>query len=314
MHFVNCPLHPSTMNAIRQQWEKEEAQHNLLRKEWRLEKREHDALEDMWKLQKECTDKDVARRIREELERQEQVRQEWAEEYARYTREKEEERQERIREEWTQEVQKHRHECDEMKRRESERRKNARRKWQREVKDHNRIEEERRKRKEGTLQKLGLFWSGIEAHTCTTYATREYTARLMNLPTTWEHRVGACKAIPLEVHGISYFPKSCEDKVGDGPGAVIGRWEINQHEPDCAPFWHWYGDKESHCDGCTSPGSGKRRIEHHLEGLPRGGDWREFCATTPVRFHGMEFTGAQKCFQLDYETYGHWEIDDADCL
>ena len=28
-----------------------------------------------------------------------------------------------------------------------------------------------------------------------------------------------------------------------------------------------------------------------------GGDWREFCATTPVRFLGMEFAGAQECFQ-----------------
>ena len=45
------------------------------------------------------------------------------------------------------------------------------------------------------------------------FATREYTAELMNLPTTWEHRVEACKVIPLEVHGISYLPKSCEDKV-----------------------------------------------------------------------------------------------------
>ncbi|KAG6379349.1 hypothetical protein JVT61DRAFT_11811 [Boletus reticuloceps] len=57
-----------------------------------------------------------------------------------------------------------------------------------------------------------MFWGGIEAHTCTTYATREYTAQLMNLPTTWEHRVEACKATPLEVHGVSYLPKSCEDK------------------------------------------------------------------------------------------------------
>ena len=40
-----------------------------------------------------------------------------------------------------------------------------------------------------------------------------------------------------------------------------------------------------------------QRIEHYLENLPRGGDWREFCATTPARFHELEFSGAQECFQ-----------------
>jgi len=161
------------------------------------------------------------------------------------------------------------------------------------------------KREDEEGQKLNMFWGNIEAHTCTTYATRDYTAQLMNLPTTWEHRVEACKATPLEVHGVSYLPKSCEDK---GPGVVIGRWEANQHEADCRSFWLWYKDK-----GCTSPGSGKRRIEHYLENLPRGSDWREFCATTPAHFLGMEFPGAQECFQYNSGTYGHWEIDDSSC-
>ncbi|KAI9566249.1 hypothetical protein HD554DRAFT_2194559 [Boletus coccyginus] len=300
IHFINCPLYPSTMNTIRQQWGEEEAQHNLLREEWRLMKLEHDAVEEMWKVETEWHDKDVARRIREEGDRQERARHEWEleteqhdKDVARRMRE-EGERQERVRQEY-----------EEMERRENQRRENQRDKWRREVENHDRIEEERRKREEEERQKLNLFWSGIQAHTCTTYATREYTAQLMNLPTTWEHRVEACKVTPLEVHGISYFPKSCEDR---GHGTVIGRWEINQHEPDCAPFWLWYKDK-----GCTSPGSGKRRIEHYLEALPEGGNWREFCATTPAHFHGLEFSGAQECFQIDLGTYGHWEIDDADC-
>ncbi|KAI9566250.1 hypothetical protein HD554DRAFT_1209686 [Boletus coccyginus] len=181
MHFVNCPLYPSSMNTIRQQWEKEEAQYKLIREERRLEDLEHHAMEEMWKLETEWHDKDVARQIQEEGERQERVR----------------------------------HEYEEMERRENQRRENQREKWRREIEDHDRIEEERRKREEEERQKLNMFWSGIEAHACITYATKEYTAQLMNLPTTWEHRVEACKATPLEVHGISYFPKSCEDKVGD---------------------------------------------------------------------------------------------------
>ncbi|KIJ60253.1 hypothetical protein HYDPIDRAFT_117539 [Hydnomerulius pinastri MD-312] len=127
----------------------------------------------------------------------------------------------------------------------------------------------------------------------------------MNLPSNWTHRVEACKATPLVVHGVSYFPSTCEDK---GPGVVIGRWEIDQNEPDCATYWREYTDK-----GCTSERSGKRRIEHYLENLPVGCDWREFCATTPISFHGMHFTGAQECFQRGLETYGNWELNDPSC-
>ena len=292
LHLFNCPLYPGTMNTIRREWEKEGAQHDLVREEWRLKKQEHGAIEEGWKLQTEWHERDVARRIREEEERrervrqesaqelerharkveeyekviarrvreederQERVRQEWAQEFERHAREveeyekavvrrvreeqerqasarkewnqevrehekevsrgmqEEEERKERIREEWDQEVERHRHECEEMERHENQRQENERQKWRREVEDHDQIEEERRKREEEERQKLNMFWGGVEALTCTTYATREYTAQLMNLPATWEHRVEACKATPLEVHGTSYLPKTCEDKVG----------------------------------------------------------------------------------------------------
>ena len=227
LHFFSCPLYPGAMRAIRGEWEKEGAQHDLVREEWRLEKREHSTIEEEWKLQTEWHERDVARRIRVEDERQEQVRQEWAQEFERHAREVEEyekavvrrvreeqERQARARKEWDQEVERHRHECEEMERHENQHRENERQKWRREVEDHDQIEEERRKREEEERQKLNMFWGDIEAHTCTTYATREYTAQLMNLPATWEHRVEACKATPLEVHGTSYLPKTCEDKVG----------------------------------------------------------------------------------------------------
>ncbi|OJA13865.1 hypothetical protein AZE42_08213 [Rhizopogon vesiculosus] len=65
--------------------------------------------------------------------------------------------------------------------------------------------------------------------------------------------------------------------------------------------------------GCVSPGSGQRRIEHYLENLPSGSDWREFCATTPASFHGMHFIGAQFSFQKNGGTYGHWVFDDESC-
>jgi hypothetical protein len=178
-------------------------------------------------------------------------------------------------------------------------------KWQREIDEHDRIAEEHRKHEEEERQKLNMFWGNVSAQTCTSYGTREYMALLMNLPAAWENRVEACKATPLEVHGVSHLPKSCEDK---GRGIVMGRWEINLNEPDCATFWTSYKDK-----GCTSKKSGKRRIEHYLENLPQGGLWREFCATTPINFHGMHFTGAHQCLQRNLGTYGNWEIDDSTC-
>ncbi|KAG8214286.1 hypothetical protein J3R82DRAFT_9235 [Butyriboletus roseoflavus] len=322
MHFANCPLYPWEMLAIRRDWEKVEAQHDVMREEWRLEELEHATIVEEWQLQREWHGRDVAHRIQEENERQERVRQEYALEFERYAREVEEydkavarrvheeqERQERVREEWAQEVEEHWHEREEMERHENQRRENERQKWRREVEDHDRIEEERRKREEEERQKLNMFWGRVEARTCTTYATREYTAQLMNLPTTWEHRVEACKATPLEVHGVSYLPKNCEDK---GPGVVIGNWEINQHEPDCTPFWIWYKDQERlYISGIGTAGKIRisktlhfidlataQRIEQFLEHLPKGSDWREFCATTPARFNGMEFSGAQECFPM----------------
>ena len=187
------------MIAIRHGWEKDVAQHDLVREEWRLEKQEHGAIEEEWKLQTEWHERDVARRIRDEDERQERVRQEWTLEFERHAREVEEYEKAVLR----------------RVRKEQDRQERVRKEWDREAEDHDQMEEERRKREEGERQKLNMFWGDIEAHTCTTYATREYTARLMNLPATWERRVEACKATPLEVHGISYLPKSCEDKVGD---------------------------------------------------------------------------------------------------
>ncbi|KAG6336734.1 hypothetical protein ID866_2339 [Astraeus odoratus] len=180
-----------------------------------------------------------------------------------------------------------------------------RREWRREVEEHDRREKERREHEKQERQKMNMWWGQVEAHHCTTYATREYTAILKNLPADYPFRVEACKETPLEVHGVSYLPMTCEDK---GPGLVIGRWEVNQNEPDCMTFWNWYKDK-----GCTSVRSGKRRIEHYMENLPRGGDWREFCATTPANFLGMHFSGAQICFQENLGTYGHWEVEDPSC-
>ena len=184
MH-MSCPPDPSTRDAIRQKWEKEVAQHTTLEREWQHRSREHAEIEQDWEREKAQHGRDMERHIHEEHVRQERVRWEWAQEMDRHARE-----------------------FEEMQRREREERERERQRWQREL-------EEREQREEEERQKRNMYWGHVEAHKCITYATREYTAQLMNLPRSWKHRVEACKATPLEIHGTSYLPRTCEDKVGD---------------------------------------------------------------------------------------------------
>ena len=87
------------------------------------------------------------------------------------------------------------------------------REWEQERIQHERELRERAQREEEERKRLALFWGRVEAHQCKTYGTREYTAVLMNLPRNWRQRVEACKATPLEVHGVTHLPKTCEDRV-----------------------------------------------------------------------------------------------------
>ncbi|KAG2105742.1 uncharacterized protein F5147DRAFT_579342 [Suillus discolor] len=204
---------------------------------------------------------------------------------------------ERIRKDWNIELR--RHEEEVLKHIEIKKR------WLLEDKEHEREVEEKRKHEEEERLRLNMFWTDLTSHRCTSYATREYTARLVNVPSYYNRRVEACMATPVTIHGVEYTPKWCEDH---GPNNVVGHWEVDQHQPDCAPYWTWYKDF-----GCISPGSGQRRIEHYLEHLPSGADWKEFCATTPASFLGMHFVGSEFCFQWNGGTYGHWVFDDASC-
>ncbi|KAG0702053.1 hypothetical protein DFH29DRAFT_923572 [Suillus ampliporus] len=216
----------------------------------------------------------------------------------------------RIRKEW--DIELRQHQQDILKRVDTEKRWRLednerfrlREQWGREEEEHKREVEERRKREQDERLRLNMFWTEPVSHTCTTYATREYTARLVNVPSYYDRRVEACMATPVQIHGTDYTPKWCEDH---GSNNVIGHWEVQQ-EPDCASYWNDYKDF-----GCVSPGSGQRRVEHHLANLPSGGDWREFCATTPVSFRGMHFTGAEFCFQTVFGVWGHWVFDDESC-
>ncbi|KAG1814024.1 uncharacterized protein BJ212DRAFT_1241456, partial [Suillus subaureus] len=161
--------------------------------------------------------------------------------------------------------------------------------WRREADEHKHEVEDGWKHEEEEHLRLNMFWTDLTSHMCMTYATQEYTAQLVNVPSYCKHCMKACMATLVEIHRAEYTPKWCKDHVG-GPNDVIGHWEVDQHEPDCALYWSLYKDL-----GCVSPGSSQQCIEHHLKNLLSGGDWKEFCATTPASFRGMHFMGAEFC-------------------
>jgi hypothetical protein len=86
--------------------------------------------------------------------------------------------------------------------------------WEREVEEHDRDIKEREAREEEERLRLNMFWNDPESHTCTMYGTRKYTARLVNIPGNYSRRVEACMATPIQIHGIEYNAKWCEDHVG----------------------------------------------------------------------------------------------------
>ncbi|KAF9235730.1 hypothetical protein BU15DRAFT_77659 [Melanogaster broomeanus] len=254
-----------------------DAREHILKK-WELEWSEHDERARMYKEEEE-------RWAERRIEQDELIR-DWDREREAYDRE---DRKREAR--WKREQIAH----DKLLREELERHREA----------HDREKKEREEQEEEERRRLKMVWVDVEPQGCTTYATREYTATLANVPSNYPRGVEACKVTPLIVHGLSYLPHTCKD---DGPGGIIGSWRVNHGQPDCTTFWADYKDK-----GCTSVGSGRRHIEHRLANLSPDGDWREFVATTPVRFNGLQFVGAEEAFKSYWGVFGLWEIDDAEC-
>jgi hypothetical protein len=169
----------------------------------------------------------------------------------------------RIRKEW--DIERRQHQGEVLKRInieqrwrvEDDKRDHLREQWMREIEEHDHDIKERKRREEEERLRLNMFWTDPESHTCTTYGTREYTARLLNVPGDYNRRVEACMATPIQVHGVEYKTKWCKDYVGlpfhlilyeplmfraQGPSNVIGHWDVDQHEPDCATYWNRYKD------------------------------------------------------------------------
>lgn len=125
---------------------------------------------------------------------------------------------ERVREEWRNELLEHQRQVAEREIDKSrwnwdvEKHAALLREWEQERAQHELELKERTRREEEERARLNLFWGRVEAHQCKTYGTREYTAVLVNAPTEWRSSqlVEACRATPLEIHGIRLTPKSCQ--------------------------------------------------------------------------------------------------------
>jgi hypothetical protein len=245
----NNPLDPDVRDRIRKEWDIERRQHQEevvkridIEHCWRVEDDERVHLREQWMREIEEHDRNLSEAVRRENQEKLARRVQWEREVEEHTR-KEKERQaqfERNMEEtqarwrrevaqrsveWEREVEEHTHEEKERQARfernmeETQalwKREVAQRsvEWRREMEEHNRDIKERKTREEEERLRLNMFWTDPESHTCTTYGTREYTAQLVNIPGDYNRRVEACMATPIQIHGIEYKAKWCEDHVG----------------------------------------------------------------------------------------------------
>lgn len=157
-----------------------------------------------------------------------------------------------------------------------------RQRWERE----DRQREERRRQEEEERERAGLYWQDlVRPDRCLRYGTREYTAKLANLPAGYNAMKG-CLETEAEINGVKMAPHHCEKVVvsllqatnsncvsfrelwvecmADGSsistslpvrhgGKVwLTRQVINNRQSPC--FSRVFTDLQ----GCTHPGSGTR--------------------------------------------------------
>ncbi|KAJ7646517.1 hypothetical protein FB45DRAFT_890666 [Roridomyces roridus] len=218
----------------------------------------------------------------------------------------------RIRREWEAELREH----EVVRQRWEEERRELDEKWDELLRDREtwvheceigRREEERKRKEEEDRVRAAFAWDGIVAgRTCLRYGTRQYTARIVNIPREYDP-LKACSETEVDIHGVKMAsPHWCEDR---GCNGVFGHWTVDSGEPSCATHFDYFKDK-----GCTTQGSGLRRIESHLEDLHSEVDWQEMCSTTPADFRQMHFDGPHICVNWGkYGTWGIWEIEDRGC-
>lgn len=139
----------------------------------------------------------------------------------------------------------------------------VRREWEKEVQEHNRQREvwrrerEEYEREEEGRHKLHFAWDDIRgSDRCLSYEKREYTAELVNVPSTYNPR-NACMGQPIDIHGVTLpHPFTCDYRVSlyqfdwGTPlkalklGRIYGRW-IVEKDTYCSSYWVQFAKKAS---------------------------------------------------------------------
>ncbi|KAJ7147879.1 hypothetical protein C8R43DRAFT_1009804 [Mycena crocata] len=187
-----------------------------------------------------------------------------------------------------------------------------RRAWNNEVERHEAIragweEEEKRKQEERDRIRAGFSWDEFRPdERCLRHGARQYSARISNVPREYDP-VQACMETAVEIHGVEVpSPTHCEDR---GCNGVVGHWTVDFSEPACTTHFDWFKDK-----GCSSEGSGHRRIESPLQNLQGGDAWRDMCSTTPADFRQLHFDSPDMCENWGvHGVWGIWLIEDRGC-
>ncbi|KII94909.1 hypothetical protein PLICRDRAFT_33739 [Plicaturopsis crispa FD-325 SS-3] len=176
-------------------------------------------------------------------------------------------------------------------------------------KERKQREQERQREEEERRQRMNLYWDTpvLASQSCHSYATREYTARLWNIPAFGYDWTKACNETPIHIHNVTIeSPTWCENR-GMWSG-MHGHWLVDFNEPDCIPFWGDFVDKD-----CTAEGSGRHRVESRLWNVHSGG-WENMCATTPATIHGFHYDKPTACDNRGiWGMYGIWEVEDPGC-
>ncbi|KAF9478171.1 hypothetical protein BDN70DRAFT_933627 [Pholiota conissans] len=142
---------------------------------------------------------------------------------------------------------------------------------------------------------------------CQGFGTREYTARLWNIP-FYANWTKTCENTEATIHGVVVSrPSFCDNKWPFG--GVIGHWIVDFGEEDCLARWGKIVDK-----GCLKPNSNLRRFEARLLNIKKPEDWATICGTAPIKIRGISIPKPTVCENRGFwGVYGVWDFEDKGC-
>ncbi|KAF8897758.1 hypothetical protein BD779DRAFT_1492357 [Infundibulicybe gibba] len=180
--------------------------------------------------------------------------------------------------------------------------------WDRERRQRQRWEWEQERREEQERRRMNLWWDKpIAGLQCFAHGSREYTARLWNIPIGYNW-TKACENTKVEINGMSISkPDFCEDR--GIWGGVYGHWIVHTGEIACLPHWGSFSDQ-----GCVAEGSHLHRVHSRLWNIGGSNDWMRMCSTAPATFHNRHFARPTYCENKGFwGIYGIWEYEDFSC-